>query len=48
MERIPFNPECWTNTLMPKLVSFYDDHGAPEIVSLIRSLGLLIRELSKK
>ena len=48
VERISFNLDYWTNTLLPKLVSFYDNCVAPEIVSPIHSLGIPIRDLSKK
>ena len=31
VERISFNLDYWTNTLLPKLVSFYDNCVAPEL-----------------
>ena len=44
----PLQLQILDNTLLPKLVSFYDNCVAPESVSPIRSLGLAIRDLSKK
>ena len=48
VQRIPFNSSFWTDKLLPKLVSFYDNCVAPEIVSPIYSLGLPIRNLSNQ
>ena len=45
---IPFNSSFWTDKLLPKLVSFYDNCIAPEIVSPVHSLGLPIRNLSNQ
>ena len=42
---IPFNTNFWTDKLLPKLDSFYDNCIAPEIVSPVHSLGLPIRNL---
>ena len=47
IQRIPFHSAYWTDKLLPKLTSFYDNCIAPEIVSPIHSLGLPIRDLSK-
>ena len=46
VQRIPFNPNFWTDKLLPKLTSFYDNCVAPELVSPVHSLGLPIRNLS--
>lgn len=46
IQRIPFNQHFWVDKLLPKLVSFYDDCVAPEIVSPVHSLGFPIRNLS--
>ena len=46
VQRIPFDSSYWTDKLLPKLVSFYDNCVAPEIVSPVHSLGLPIRNLS--
>ena len=42
-----FDSDYWENILLPKLVSFYDNCIAPEIVSPIHTLGLPLRDLSK-
>ena len=47
VERITFDNEYWTETLLPKLISFYDNCVGPEIVSPIHTLGLPLRDLSK-
>lgn len=47
IHRIPFDRVYWESTLLPKLVSFYDDCVAPEIVSPIHTLGLPLRDMSK-
>ena len=47
VERITFDSSYWSNELQPKLVDFYDNILAPEIVSPIHCLGLPIRDLSK-
>lgn len=47
VQRIFFDQDYWTIRLLPKLVSFYDDCVAPEIVSPVHPLGLPIRDLSK-
>ena len=48
VERISYEEEFWNRTLLPKLISFYDNCVAPEIVSPVHSLGLPIRDLSKQ
>lgn len=48
VERIKFDKDYWTNTLLPKLVVFYDCCVAPEIVSPVHTLGLPLRDLSKQ
>ena len=46
VERIAFNEDYWEKTLLPKLTDFYDYCLGPEIVSPIRVLGLLMRNLA--
>ena len=46
IERINYDPNYWTNELLPKLESFFDNCLAPE-VSPVHALGLPIRDLSK-
>ena len=45
VERIPFNTEFWNNTLLPKLIDFFDNCLAPEIVSPVHTLGIPVRNL---
>ena len=45
VERIPFDETYWNNTLLPKLVDFYDSCVLPEIVSPVHALGLPVRDL---
>lgn len=45
VERIKFNSNFWHNELLPKLVDFYDNCLAPEIVSPMHTLGLPLRDL---
>ena len=45
IERIDFNPNVWNNDLLPKLISFYDNCLAPEIVSPVHVLGIPVRNL---
>lgn len=45
IERIPFNPEFWTNELLPKLTMFYDNCLGPEIVCPVHILGLPVRNI---
>jgi len=47
VQRIHFDVEFWHNSLLPKLIEFYDNCIGPEIVSPIRNLGLPIRNLKK-
>ncbi len=47
VQRIFFNQEYWTTKLLPKLVSFYDNCIAPEIVSPVHPIGLPIQDLTK-
>ena len=42
-----FVSDYWEDTLLPKLVSLYDNCVAPETVSPIHTLGLPLRDLSK-
>ena len=44
VQRILFNKEYW-NSILPKLVSFYDKCILPEIVSPLHSVGLKVRSL---
>ena len=48
VERIRYNHHFWENELLPKLINFYDNCIAPEIVSPMHSLGLPMRDLRKK
>ena len=45
VQRIPFDAAFWSNDLLPKLLSFFDNCLAPEIVSPIHVLGLPVRNL---
>ena len=47
VQRIRFDKAFWENKLLPKLVSFYDNCVAPEIVSPVHALGIPLRDLSK-
>lgn len=47
VERIKFNEDFWHYELLPKLVEFYNNCLAPEIVSPMHVLGLPIRDLRK-
>ena len=47
VERIKFDPE-FCDRMLVKLVDFYDNCLAPEMVSPVQSLGLPIRDLRKK
>ena len=46
VSRVKFDNKFWEGTL-PKLVSFYNNYVAPEIVSPVHTLGIPIRDLSK-
>ena len=48
VEHLFYDEEFWNRTLLPKLTSFYDNCVAPEIVSPLHSLGLLIRDMAKQ
>ena len=48
IQRIKYDKNFWDEKLLPKLISFYDNCVAPEIVSPVHSLGLPIRNLSKR
>lgn len=45
VERIPFDAEFWNNKLLPKLIDFFDNCLAPEIVSPVNALGIPVRNL---
>ena len=46
VERIQFDSDFW-NELLPKLIDFYDNCLAPEIVSPVHVLGIPVRDLRK-
>ena len=48
VERIVYDEHYWQNILLPKLEAFFDNCLGPEIVSPLHTLGLPIRDLSKK
>lgn len=45
VERISFNRDFWQTDLLPKLIDFFDNCFAPEIISPIHVLGLPVRDL---
>ena len=45
VERIVFNKSLWDTDILPKLVTFYDNCIAPEIISPKHSLGIKLRDL---
>ena len=45
VERIAFDSLFWKHELLPKLVDFFDNCVAPEIVSPIHVLGMQVRDL---
>ena len=47
IERIDFDSTFWEKALLPKLIDFYDNCLAPEIVSPVHVLGLPVRDLCK-
>lgn len=47
VERINFDSNFWNNELLPKLLDFYNNCIAPEIVSPVHILGLPLRDLRK-
>jgi hypothetical protein len=48
VERIYFNKPFWESKLLPKLVSFYDNCFAPEMLHPMHALDLPIRDLSNE
>lgn len=47
VQRIKYDESYWSNELLPKLITFYDNCVAPEIVSPLHALGIPLRDLSK-
>ena len=47
IEGVNFDQHFWKYELLPKLISFYDNSVAPEIVSPVHVLGLPVRDLRK-
>ena len=45
IEHIPYDPDFWTNELLPKLTMFYDNCLGPEIVCPVHVLGLPVRNI---
>ena len=48
IQRIYFNVDFWKHELLPKLIHFYDNCLAPEIIHPMHILGLPIRDISKE
>ena len=48
MERIYFDKLFWESELLPKLVSFYDNCIAPEILHPMHAVDLPVRDLCKE
>ena len=48
IQRISFDVDFWKNELLPKLVHFYDNCLAPEIIHPMQVLGLPIQDISKE
>ena len=46
IERINFDSDFWNKHLLPKLIDFYDNCIAPEIVSPVHCLGIPVRNLN--
>ena len=46
-ERISYNCKFWTDSVLPKLINFYDNCLGPEIVCPVHVLGMSVRDLSK-
>ena len=46
IKRTYFDEDNWLNTLLPKLVDFFDNCLGPEIVSPLHALGVPICNLS--
>ena len=47
VERILFDDELWKTEMLPKLIDFFDNCLAPEIVSPVHVLGMPVRDLRK-
>ena len=47
IDRVNFDREFWSNKLYPKLIEFYDNCIAPEIVSPDNIPGMPLRDLRK-
>ncbi|KAL5493881.1 hypothetical protein EMCRGX_G015116 [Ephydatia muelleri] len=45
VERIQYSQEFWRNTLLPKLIDFYDNCLCPSIVAPIHLLGMKVHDL---
>ena len=45
IERIPFDEAFWLTQLLPKLIDFYDNCLAPEVVCPVHVLGMPVRNL---
>ena len=45
VERIKYENNYWGHTVLPNLISFYDNCAIPEIVCPIHAIGLAIRDL---
>ena len=48
VERIYFDKVFWSSELLPKLVRFYDNCFAPEILHPMHAIGLPVRDLCKE
>ena len=46
IERIQYDPDFWNSDLLPKLIDFYDNCLAPEIVCPVHVLGIPVRNLN--
>ena len=47
IERIRFDEEFWKNTLLPKLINFYDNCLCSSIVSPVHLLGRKVHDFSQ-
>ena len=45
VEWIRYDSDFWSNVLLPKLMKFYDNCLAPEIVCPVHVLGIPVRNL---
>ena len=45
IDRITFDRFFWENELLPKLVDFFDNCSAPEVVSPVHILGMQVWDL---